>query len=339
MNVIDLLIPWLLVIALLYPIRQLERVFHQHLFKVGWLFTKNWRRTTILYYSLFAPGVALNQFVYWLTAGILDVRAERALTWPETQEIAELRLNFVKLARGVGAIKVAIISIAPLCAAIIIIAIIAHSVLNVGEFVAILNGTALPTAAPGAPLTEDLTLRIAFQHLFAIPDLWLWLYLIVTIANTMMPDAKSLRGWRPVLLVIGAAVIVLYALGVGDQVLIALFGGSLSQVLSGLGLTLGVIIVVDLVAIGVLGAIEAIYERITGDSATFQNGKLVALRREELLKQRQQQREKEAKQAKQEAARGSLTSIYDLAFPLPPAPGKLTPSQDESPEPAEAEPV
>ncbi|MDZ4764931.1 MAG: hypothetical protein SGI73_10295 [Chloroflexota bacterium] len=337
---IDLLIPWALVIALLYPIRQLERVFHQHIFKVGWLFTKNMRRTTIIYYCLFAPGVALNQFVYWLTAGFLNVRAERAFTWPETQEMAELKLNFVKLARGVGSIKLAIISIAPLFVAIAVITVIANNILNVSEFVALVSATAAPTPL-GSLNTSDpaVTLGVAFEHLFAIPDLWLWLYLIVTIANTMMPDGKSLRGWRPILLGVVVVVGVIYALGVGDTIMISLLGGSLAQVLSGLGLTFAVIIIVDLIAIGVLGGIESIYERITGDSATFQNGKLIAMRRDEILKLRQQQREKEEKQAKQEAARAAVTSIYDLPLPIPPGPGRLSASQDESPEPAEAEPV
>lgn len=338
MNVADTIIPWIIVIALLYPIRRLEQVLHQHIFKVGWLFTKNMRRTTILYYVLFSPGVALNQFMVWLIAGLVNVRAESTIAWPEPQEIAELKLNFVKLPRNVHPVKLAFIGIAPMLTALIIIAFITNNILNGQAFVAILNGTApVPSASVDDPLA---TVSAALRQLFAIPDLWLWLWLIIALANTMMPDSKTLRGWRPVLIAIVIAVVIFYALGVGDAIMTTLLGGSLANVLSGLGLTFGLIIAVDLFTIGVLGAVEAIFERITGDSATYQNGKLVAMRRDEVIKLREQQREKAEKQAKQESARPApATSIYELHFPIPGAPGKLSTTQDDSPEPAEAEPV
>ncbi len=85
--------------------RRLERWLHQHIFKVGWLLTKNLQTTTILYYTFFLPGVVLHEFIYWLFAGFINVRAERAIAWPEAQAIAELRLNFIRLARNTGRIR------------------------------------------------------------------------------------------------------------------------------------------------------------------------------------------------------------------------------------------
>ena len=61
----------------------LRRWLQQHVFKVGWLLTKNLQTTTILFYTLFLPGVILNQFVTWMAAGILNVRAERAIRGPK----------------------------------------------------------------------------------------------------------------------------------------------------------------------------------------------------------------------------------------------------------------
>jgi hypothetical protein len=63
---------------------------HQHIFKVGWLVTKKLRTTTTLYYTIFLPGVFLHEIVLWFIAGILNVRAERAIAWPEQQAIGEL---------------------------------------------------------------------------------------------------------------------------------------------------------------------------------------------------------------------------------------------------------
>jgi hypothetical protein len=327
MTVFDLLVPWVLVLGLLYPMRRLERWLHQHIFKVGWLATKSFRRTTIIYYCLFLPGVALNQFIYWLTAGLINVRADSTIAWPETQEIGELQLNFVKLAKNTGQIRVAIISIAPMLIGIALITWIAASILNVSEFVALLE---LALANAETDLGERLSL--AFEHLFAIPDLWLWLYLIFAIANTMFPDAKSLQGWRPILIVLAIVLVLVYALGIGDQIMFSLLGGSLSSVLSVLGLTFAVIIAVDLIWIGILGGIESLIERITGDSATFEKGKLVAVRRADLIKQREQQREKEEKAAKQGIGRAVGTpTVYRLHFPIPTGPTRVPAAQGESP--------
>jgi hypothetical protein len=79
--------PLLIVVALFAILRWLERSLHQRIFKVGWLLSKNSQTTTILYYTFFLPGVALHELVLWLVAGFLDVRAERAIAWPQKQEI------------------------------------------------------------------------------------------------------------------------------------------------------------------------------------------------------------------------------------------------------------
>ena len=69
--------------------RQIERWLHQHIFKVGWLLTNNFQTTTVLYYILFLPGILLHECSLWLAAGILNVRAERAIEFPAEQEIGE----------------------------------------------------------------------------------------------------------------------------------------------------------------------------------------------------------------------------------------------------------
>ena len=292
--------------------RRLERSLHQHIFKVGWLFTKNLQTTTILYYLIFLPGVVVHEFILWLVAGILDVRAERAIAWPESQAVAELRLTFVKLTKNAGALKTAIISVSPLVFGVLFIGFVANNILNVTGFVEALGDDALDN------------LGTALGVLTSTPDFWLWVYLVFAVGNTMWPDVKALRGWKPIVTGIVIAVIVLYLAGLGD----AIIGqGLMIPVYQGLNIlsgTLAVLIAIDLFFTAVLGAIESIIERITGDSATFQNGKLVAMRREELLRMRQQQREREAKQA--EAARAKRAagppSIYNFPFPIPGAPGK-----------------
>ena len=315
MGILELVFPWLLVFGLLVAMRRLEGWLHQHIFKVGWLLTKNLHTTTILYYTFFLPGVFFHEFTLWLVAGILNVRAERAIQWPEAQAIAELKLNFIRFARNVGAFKIAVINTAPLIAGIALIAFILTNVFD-------LSGVQILLASGSL---DDV--GIAVTRLTSTPDVWLWVYLIFTIANTMMPDVEKLQGWRPLLIVVGIGVVALFLLGVGDELVALAWAGPISTLLTLLAVTFTGIIGVNLVTTGVLGAIESTIERITGDSATFQNGKLIAMRREEILKMREAQRAKQQKQlaaGKDQPKTGGTPSIYKLPLPIPGAPGKET---------------
>jgi len=303
-------------IALLWVQRRLEAWLSQHLFKVGWLVTKDLRSTTLIYYLIFLPGVVLHELTLWLTAGILNVRADRAFAWPEPQSMAELKLNFVRISGRASPLKLAVIHTMPLIVGVGIIYYIANAVLNVTGFIS---------------LMEDGTVSFdaALARLVNTPDFFLWLYLIFVIGFTMWPDVKMLKGWRIVGLIALGIVIFLYALGIGDTVLTNGLALPLNQGLNILSAAIGVLIVIQLLLTGLLGVIEAAIERITGDSATFQNGKLVAISRAERLKQEAEQRAKLEKQRKQEAERArasssGVPSIYKLPLPIPGGPGKET---------------
>lgn len=309
--------PWLLVIGLLVAMRRLEGWLHQHIFKVGWLLTKNLHTTTILFYTFFLPGVFFHEFVLWLVAGVLNVRAERAIAWPEAQAIAELRLNFIRLARNTPPFKLAVINAAPLIAGMAVIAFVLTQVLDISGIEILLQSGSL----------DDV--NIAISRLIATPDFYLWFYFIFTVANTMMPDFDKLKGWRPVMIALGVGIGALFLLGVGDELLVQAWAGPVSTALTLLSATFAGIIAINLVMTGVLGAIESLIERVTGDSATFQNGKLNAMRREDILKMREQQRLKQQKQLEtakaQPKAAGGAPSIYKLPLPIPGAPGKDAP--------------
>lgn len=308
---LEQVLPWLLAVGLLYPMRRLERWLHQHIFKVGWLLTKNLQTTTILYYTIFLPGVFLHELVYWLVAGIVNVRAERAIRWPEAQAIAELRLKFIQLSKNAGVVRTAVISLSPLIGGIFVIWLIANNILHIPEVL-----TAAQASGDG--------LRAIFSRLAAIPDVWLWIYVSFTISNTMMPDWSAVKGLRPLAIGIVVVIVTAVLLGVADDLIGALSAGGATQGINTLVLIFGFVIVVDLIFTGALGLIESIIERITGDSATYQNGKLVAMRREDILQQRAQQRARQQQKqpATQRKGPSGPPSIYKLPLPIPGAPGK-----------------
>lgn len=301
-----------MVAGLLYTLRALERWLHQHIFKVGWLVTKEYQSTTILYYAFFLPGIFLHELVYWMVAGFLNVRADRVLGWPEKQEIGELKLNFIKLPKNVDPLRLAIISTAPLVVALVIVATIAKNQLRVQDFLGNL----------GSGFLDEVT--SAINQFTSAPDFWIWVYLAFTISNTMFPNIGNLRGWRVIIVIMAIIGAVLFVIGAGSRVMITVMT-PLADILNSLAGTLAVIIGIDLLMVAILGTIEAIIERITGNTATFKDGKMITMRREELLKQRAEAfaaaRGKKLAPAPALPS-GGPPSIYKLILPIPGAPSK-----------------
>jgi hypothetical protein len=274
--------------------------------------TKNLQTTTILYYTFFLPGVVINQIIIWFTAGIVNVRADRAIEFPEAQEVAQLRLDFIQIdKRRTNNFKIAVISIAPLLVGIAAIWYIGNNILVAQR--------ALDAMGDGSLAN----LPDAISVLTHTPDFWLWIYITFTIGNTMMPDFADLKGARIILIVIAIVVGVLFVLGAGIEVTQTLLNGPVSAGLSFLAWTFAFIIFTDLLMVAILGTIEAIIERVTGDSATFDQGKLITMTREELIEQRKQEadkRERAKKKADKEPT--GPPSVYKLPLPIPDAPGR-----------------
>jgi len=299
-------------------LRELERWLHQHVFKVGWLLTHNYETTTILYYTFFLPGVILYEVVYWLAAGILNVRAERAIQWPQKQEIGELKLEFVKISNKANRLQRAIIAISPLIVGMIIIWYIANNIFDISSFLAVISTGNLNDVAAG------------FRLLTTAPDFWLWVYISFTISNTMFPNSpKDLQGWWIVGGAVVVIVIVLSFVGLGNQIsgAVAL---PIAQVLSVLEGMLLMMIGINFLMTVSLGIIESSIEYVTGHSATFKNGKMITMTRDELREQREQERKKAA-QARQRSkpapADTGPPSIYKFTFQTPGAPGQEPVSQ------------
>ncbi|HYO89690.1 MAG TPA: hypothetical protein VER79_13655 [Candidatus Limnocylindrales bacterium] len=301
----------MLVGLLLLATRWMERWLYRHLFKVGWLFSHNLQATTIFFYLIFLPGIALHEAAVWLVAGVFNVRADRALTWPATQSEARIRLDFVKLDKKAGLFSLAIINLSPLIVGLIALWLIVVTILRVD------------VAAAG--FTGDLgTIPAIVQQVTRAPDFWLWFYIAFTIANTMFPsDTKALRGWRIVALGVGAFVGLIFLLGLGNLLVGGVTQGPVRDGATLLAGLLGFVIAADLVVTLVLRIIETIVEAVTGSSATYHNGKLVALTRAEVKQQRAQARIQADRTAKGQKAAVSYKTVYDLALPIPPAPGKL----------------
>lgn len=308
----EVLGPAILVGALFFLFRSAERWLHQHIFKVGWLLTRNHRITAILYYIVFLPGALLREAVCWLAAGVLNVRANRSIKLPQKQEIGRLELNFIKPAPGAHPVKRAVIAAAPLVAGLLALWVIAMN--------AFALDTVLSIAAPGQ--LDDIARAVS--ALTAQADFWLWFYVAFTIANTMFPSMPAkLRGWRQ----IGAAalpvMIIALALGI-SQTFAAETGETIRQLLNSLALILSLTTLINVLMIIVLGAVEAAIEGLTGHSAAFQDGKMIAMTRQQALarKEAERRQRQSARSAPADKNRAAVTSIYMLKLPIPGSPGQ-----------------
>ncbi|MFZ4814923.1 MAG: hypothetical protein ACOYL5_10325 [Phototrophicaceae bacterium] len=331
---LEAVIPWLVAYALFMVLRSLERWLQQHLFKVGWLTTKDFQTTTIIYYMFFLPGLILNQTITWLAAGLFNVRTHTHIGWPESQEIAELRLNFVQPDANAALYRLTLIALVPLTVGLAAVWWIANSIFALPAVI--------QTLSPGTLAA----LRAGITQLLGATDFWLWYYLAFTIGNTMFPRRLGVLGGFRGLIVPGVVLAAIATIiGVGNIVVIGFLTGPVASILNTLSLIFSVIIGMNVFMVGVLAAIENTIERITGDSADFKDGKLIVMTRQERLDQqaKELQRQRQSRERRRAPASAQLStglsSLYALPLPLPGAPGEIpvTSLQQIMPNPAREE--
>jgi hypothetical protein len=299
-----------IVCATFYMTRRMEVWLHRHIFKVGWLVLSNSKTTTLIYYTFFLPGIVLNQFVRWLVAGILDVQAKHAIALPETQEIGELKLDFVKIHPKASSLKLAIINIMPFLVGLFVILLIAEHIFDIG--------TIEKTIREG---TED-NFQFIINHTMNIPDFWIWAYLLFTVSNTMTPDFSLIKNYQRNL-IIGLAIVGLFvAWGVGQAVIGDIINGPISQIFNLFSTAFIVILVFNLIGVMILAVIENAIETITGKSATFKNGKMEVKTRKEIQEEREKARKKQAsaRDEKKKQLPAGPPSIYNFQLALPEGP-------------------
>lgn len=302
-----------LLLLLFVIFRRSEQWMRQHIFKVGWLLTRNRNTTVVFYYSAFLPGIVLHELCRWLTAGILNVRATRSAQLPAHDEIGELQLSLVQISPNARAFKRMIIEAAPLIGAFAALWLIATDVLDLESSLRIATGGSVAD------------IGWAIGSLVRQPDFWLWFYLIFTIANTMLPPiSQELRKRRRVISVViltGA-----FAIGLGSRLAgMAILGSNVRGLLSSLSYVLLATSIINFVMALALGLIEALIERITGHSASFDDGKMITRTRQQALTEHgDRKRERRPRRTRRDASKAQrpIRSIYALPLPIPGPPGK-----------------
>ena len=185
--------PLLALIATLLPLLWAKRWITRHLGELSMRWVGDSDVALILYFVLVLPGVMIHEASHWLMATLLGVRVSKLSLGPVRQgRSRKVSLGSVRVA-NVDPVRSSLIGLAPLLAGTALILLIGLLVLGIDE----LGQEMVVQGAEGILAWLERTLRV--------PDFWLWLYLIFSISNAMLPSESDIAAIRPVLLFLGAA--------------------------------------------------------------------------------------------------------------------------------------
>jgi len=251
-----LLSAWLWLVLAFVPLMFLERWVHRHLQGIWLLVVRDPDLALVLYSLLMLPGVLVHEASHWVAATVLGVRAGRMSVVPERMPDGTLRLGYVET-EHVDPLREALIGAAPLIAGAAVIVFVGYSrlgVVPVGQ--ALAQGDLLGVVQAAATMT-------------GLPNFWLWLYLIFTVSNSMLPSASDRRAWWPVLATLAALTVLLLAFGLGPLLMQAV-GAPLDTATRALAAAFSITVGLDVVLAPFIWLFEHGLIRLTGLKVEYQ---------------------------------------------------------------------
>ncbi len=182
-----------------------KRWLSRHLYGLGLLLGGSHDIAMLSYFLLLLPGVLVHELSHWLAAKLLRVPTGPITIGPSSKGKGVTRLGSVSMAKA-DPLREGIIGMAPLTTGSVLILVIAYHVFGLAgppDLVVDLN--------PGAVLSM-------LQGYLSVPNLWLWVYLIFSISNAMLPSESDRQAWLSLALYCCLAVVVLYGFGLLEQV-------------------------------------------------------------------------------------------------------------------------
>jgi hypothetical protein len=190
---------WLvgLFVALLWIKRWLSETLH----RVGILCFGSNEAAVIVYYIVLLPGVVLHECSHWVAATLLNVPTRGVSLLPQIRSRGQVQLGSVNVRRS-DIIRESLIGLAPLVSGVAVILLLARWRFAI----------ALP---PPLKLGEIMSTLVASLE---TPDALLWLYLLFSISNAMLPSEVDREPWLPALAFIAAVAAGVYLTGMLRQI-------------------------------------------------------------------------------------------------------------------------
>jgi hypothetical protein len=181
-----------------------ERWIHRHLQGTMLLLTGDREIAVMLYALPLMPGILFHEVSHALVAKILGVRVGRVSIRPKLAD-ERIRLGFVPV-EETDVVRASLIGLAPLLTGSAVILLIGYLAFDI-------------SAMQQAFIEADwATLVASFAGMLKAPDIWLWLYLIFAISNTMLPSQSDRESWMPVILFLVLAVALVWFAGLGPAI-------------------------------------------------------------------------------------------------------------------------
>lgn len=157
----------------------------------------------IVYFVIVLPGLVVHELSHWLAAKLLGVRVSKLSLGPVRKgRSRRVSLGSVRVG-NVDHFRASLIGLAPLLGGTAVILIIGNWVLDVEDLAGAMAGGGVEGLLAG------------LGQLVQVPDFWLWLYLIFSVSNAMLPSASDMDAMRPVLIFFGiVAAVALIVAGV-----------------------------------------------------------------------------------------------------------------------------
>jgi hypothetical protein len=233
----------------------MKRWLSRHLYGLGLLLGGSHDVAILSYFLLLLPGVLVHELSHWLAARLLRVPTGPITIGPSSKGKGATRLGSVSIARA-DPLREGIIGMAPLTTGSVLILVIAYSIF----------GLAGPPDL-AVDLDPGAVLSVLGGYL-SVPNVWLWVYLIFSISNAMLPSESDRQAWLSLTLYCCLAVVVLYGFGLLEQVSSPLSSFLLTG-LNHLAFAFLLTIVVDGAVIALVVVAERVVMVITGKRVEY----------------------------------------------------------------------
>jgi hypothetical protein len=204
----------------------------------------------VLYSIVMFPGVLVHEMSHWLMATFLGARTGRFSVVPERLPDGSLRLGYVETERT-DVFREALIGVAPLLFGSTIVIAISYGLLGIGPV-----GEALARGDVGAALQ-------GLQVVIAAPDAWLWVYIVFTVSNSMLPSASDRRAWLPLLVFVGVLLALLVYAGF-DALVLNLINGPVDTAIRALAAAFTITVALNVIFVPFIWLLEQSIMRVTG---------------------------------------------------------------------------
>lgn len=153
----------------------------------------------VVLFLLLLPGIIVHEGAHWLVARLIGLKTGKFRVWPKSQG-KHIGLGSVSVQRG-KLWQDSLVGLAPLLVGSALVTLISQNILATDQ---------ITTTLAAGLLIESFA---ALGHALQAADGVLWIYLLFTIGNAMMPSASDREPLAPLLLYAGLTSVLYIVLG------------------------------------------------------------------------------------------------------------------------------